>query len=76
MKLYVDAYLSQYTPAGIRKLELKLIRPIPLNTLLQEQKIPIDEVHLKVVNQEVTHDLERLISDDDEVKLYRAIGGG
>jgi sulfur carrier protein ThiS len=76
MRLYLGGHLNFYSPQPGGWLEVKLKQPIPLLAILVQKGIPESEVQLVVLNGELV-DLESVIvSDQDEVKLFSAVGGG
>ncbi|MCK5546692.1 MAG: MoaD/ThiS family protein [Rhodospirillaceae bacterium] len=48
----------------------------PLHEVLTELGIPLGDVHLVVINGEVADLRESRVSEQDEVKLFSAVGGG
>lgn len=76
MKLNLGGYLDFYNPQRRNQLDVKLGNHTPLHELLTELGIPLGEVHLVVINGEVADLIESRVSEQDEVKLFSAVGGG
>jgi len=76
MKIYLGGHLNFYHPQKDNWLEIKIDQPAPLVDLLEVAGIPLGEVHLVVINAEVVELQDAVISADDEVKLFSAVGGG
>ncbi len=76
MKLYLGGYFSYYLPSFSRQLEVQLTEPTRFLAILESKGIPLAEVYLVVVNDELV-DLETaIVFQNDEVKIYPAINGG
>ena len=76
MRLYLGGYLNFYKPQKGGWLEVQINQPTLLSDLLTRQGIPISEVQLVVINGELV-DLEKaIVSEQDVVKLFSAVGGG
>ncbi len=76
MQLYLGGHLDFYNPRPGGWLEIHINQPTTLVEILAQQGIPESEVQLVVLNGELA-DLDGLIvSDEDEVKLFSAVGGG
>jgi len=76
MRLYLGGYLDFYHPQRRNRLDVTLRQHTPLNEVLTELGIPLGEVHLVVINGEVANLRESRVSEQDEVKLFSAVGGG
>jgi len=76
MKLYLGSYFAFFTSGREHWVEVEISDPTPLTKILFELGIPIGEVHLVVVNDELMESTETFISNDDIIRLYPAIGGG
>ena len=76
MKLYVGSYFAFFTSNREHWIDVDIPNPTPLTQILLELGIPSGEVHLVVVNDQLLEPANSLISNDDIVKLYPAIGGG
>ena len=68
--------MNYYHPKKEKWLEVDLQQPCPLREILTDVGIPVGEIHLIVINGENTDLESSIISDEDEVKLYPAVGGG
>ena len=76
MHLYLGGHLNFYNPHKGGWLEVQINQPTLLTDLLTHRGIPISEVQLVVINGELV-DLEKtVVSDQDVVKLFSAVGGG
>jgi len=76
MRLYLGGYLDFYHPQRSSWLEVELNHPSPLSEVLTELGIPMGDVQLFVLNGELVELSEAIVSDQDEVKLFPAVGGG
>ena len=76
MRLYLGGYLDFYHPQRGSWLEVELKHPSPLSEVLTELGIPMGDVQLFVLNGELVELSETIVSDQDEVKLFPAVGGG
>jgi sulfur carrier protein ThiS len=76
MRLYLGGYLDFYNPQPGKWLEVELHQPTQLSEVLAELGIPIGDAQLFVLNGELADLSEALVSDQDEVKLFPAVGGG
>jgi len=76
MRIYLGGHLNFYHPQKEKWLEVDLEQPIPLQVVLDTSGIPLGEVHLVVVNDELIDLLEAIVSEQSEVKLFPAVGGG
>ena len=76
MRLYLGGYLDFYHPQRGSWLEVELNHPSPLSKVLTELGIPMGDVQLFVLNGELVELSEAIVSDQDEVKLFPAVGGG
>jgi sulfur carrier protein ThiS len=76
MRIYLGGHLNFYHPQKANWLTVALDFPAPLVEILERTGVPLGEVHLVVINGEQV-DLEAaVVSADDEVKLFSAVGGG
>lgn len=76
MRLYLGGHLDFYNPQAGGWLEIGLNHPTTLYDVLNQLGIPASEVQLVILNGELA-DLETtIVSNQDEVKLYSAVGGG
>lgn len=76
MRLYLGGYLDFYHPHRRNQLDVTLGQGTPLREVLTELGIPLGDVHLVVINDEIADLLESHVSEQDEVKLFSAVGGG
>jgi sulfur carrier protein ThiS len=76
MRLYLGGYLDFYNPQHGSWMEVELNQPTPLRDVLTQQGIPVSEVQLVVLNGELLDLDSAIVSEQDEVKLFSAVGGG
>jgi sulfur carrier protein ThiS len=76
MRLYLGGYLDFYNPQHGNWLEVELDQPSQLSEVLTELGIPLGDVHLIVLNGNLVDFSEAIVSEEDEVKLFPAVGGG
>lgn len=76
MRLYLGGYLDFYNPRPGNWLEIELDQPAKLSEVLAELGIPLGDVQLFVLNGELVEIGEMVVSEQDEVKLFPAVGGG
>jgi len=76
MKIYLGGHLNFYHPQKDKWLEFKANHPMLLSGVLDNAGIPLGEVHLVVINGEKTDLQKTVISEQDEIKLFSAVGGG
>ena len=76
MRIYLGGHLNFYHPQKDSWLELEINQPRALAEVLAEAAIPEGEVYLAVINRELVELSEAVISDQDDVKLFPAVGGG
>ena len=76
MRLYLGGYLDFYNPQPGNWMEVKLEQPSQLSEVLAKLEIPLGDIQLFVLNGELVDVSESIISDQDEVKLFPAVGGG
>jgi sulfur carrier protein ThiS len=76
MQLYLGGYLDYYNPERGNWLEVKLSQPSQLGKVLTELGIPMSEVHLVVLNGQLVDISKAIVSEEDELKLFPAVGGG
>lgn len=76
MRIYLGGHLSYYHPQKDSWLEVEITDPVLLTTILVEAGIPLGEVQLVTVNEDIV-DLEgTIISPHDQVRVYSPVGGG
>ena len=76
MKLYLGGHLNYYHSQKDKWLDIDINQSKPLIEILDGLGIPLSEVHLVAINEEVVELEEAIISANDEVKIYPAVGGG
>jgi molybdopterin converting factor small subunit len=76
MRIYLGGHLNFYHPQKDKWLEVELMQPTPLSVVLNHTNIPLGEVYLVVVNGELVDLDETMVSEESEVKLFPAVGGG
>jgi sulfur carrier protein ThiS len=76
MRLYLGGFFSFYFPGRPQWLEIELPEPLPLRQVLEQQGIPLGEVALIVLNQELVELDQAIVTNGDEVRLYPPIDGG
>ena len=76
MRIYLGGHLKFYHPQKDNWLEVELEQLTPLRVILDGSGIPLGEVDLVVVNGELVDLQEAIISEQSEVKLFPAVGGG
>ena len=75
MRLF-GGYLDFYHPQRRNWLDVEINQPELLVDVLTRLGIPVSEVQLVVLNGENVDLRETVVSAQDEVKLYSAVGGG
>lgn len=76
MRIYLGGHLNFYHPQKDKWLEVELMQSTPLRVVLNNTNIPLGEVYLVVVNGELVDLDETMVSEQSEVKLFPAVGGG
>lgn len=76
MELQTGGYLSFYMPDKQSSLALRLTQPRALHVLLTDVGIPLNEVHLVILNGEIVDLDKAIVTDQDQVKVYSPIDGG
>lgn len=76
MRIYLGGHLNFYHPQKDNWLEVELEQPTSLRVVLDSSGIPLGEMHLVAVNGELVDLQEAIVSEQDEVKLFPAVGGG
>ena len=76
MWLYLGGYLDFYHPQQGNRLVVELDGPTALVEVLKGLGIPLGEVQLVVVNEELVELETAMVSHQDEVKIFSAVGGG
>ncbi len=76
MRLFLGGYLDFYNPQHGNWLEVELDQPSLLSEVLVDLRIPLGDVHLTVLNGKLVDLSEAIVSEEDEIKLFPAVGGG
>jgi molybdopterin converting factor small subunit len=76
MRIYLGGHLNFYHPQKDKWLEVELAQPTPLRDVLEASGIPLGEVYLVVINEELVDLQETILSEQSEVKLFPPVGGG
>jgi sulfur carrier protein ThiS len=76
MRIYLGGHLGFYHPQKEQWLEVKLREPMLLTKILDDAGIPLGEVQLVAINDEVVDLHETIVSAQDKIKLFSAVGGG
>jgi sulfur carrier protein ThiS len=76
MLIYLGGHLNFYHPQKEKWLKVELAHQTPLLDILTNGGIPLGEVHMVVINGEVVELRKAIISNDDTVKIFSAVGGG
>jgi sulfur carrier protein ThiS len=76
MRLYLGGYLDFYNPQPGNWLEIELNQPTLLSEVLVGRGIPLGDVQLVTVNGILVNLDKAMVSGQDEVKVFSAIGGG
>jgi molybdopterin converting factor small subunit len=76
MRIYLGGHLNFYHPQKEKWLEVELEQSTPLRVVLDNTNIPLGGVHLVVINDELVDLNEAIVSEQSEVKLFPAVGGG
>jgi len=76
MHIYLGGHLNFYHPQKDSWLEIEINQPRLLAEVLKEAGIPEGEVYLVVINGELVELSEAVISAQNDVKLFPAVGGG
>ena len=76
MRLYLGGYLDFYNHQHGNWLGVEINQPSHLKEILVELGIPVSDVYLVVLNGQLVELNETIVSGEDEVKLFPAVGGG
>jgi len=76
MKLFFGAQLSQLTPHQQSEFEIELDSPIPFIRLLDDYNVPVDMVHLLIINGKIAKPDQAIVEDQDHVIVYPYVTGG
>lgn len=75
MKIFLGGHLNYYSRDKGSWISYPLDKPVSLKDILHVLKIPKGEVQLVVINGHL-RDLDAIVSEEDEVKLFSPVGGG
>lgn len=76
MQIFLGGHLNFYHPKKDTWLSVDINQPTPLLGILEASGIPTGEVYLVVVNGEIAELETVIVSAQDQVKLFPAVGGG
>ncbi len=76
MKIYLGAHLNFYHPEKKSWLDVDIQQPTPLIEIIESAGIPMGEIHMVVIDDEIAELADAIVSPKDEVKLYPPVGGG
>jgi len=76
MKIYAGGYLTFYMPLKQSVMELSLSVPTPLKDVLLKMSLPLNEIHLAVVNGELVDVYSVTVQNTDSVQIFPAVNGG
>ncbi len=76
MKLYLGSYFAFYTSDSNHWVDMELRKPTRLVDIVSKIGIPIAEIYLVILNDRLVESPNTIVSNDDIVRLYPAIGGG
>ena len=75
MNIFLGGHLNYYNRDKGSWISYPLETPLPLRDILHDLKIPKGEVQLVVINGQL-QDLDAVVSEEDEIKLFSPVGGG
>lgn len=72
------ATFAVYAPSGKSAVpfDVTLQENSSIADLIERLRIPVDEVHLCIVNGRLVHDRTHRLQSDDRVALFPPVGGG
>ncbi len=76
MRLHLGGHLSWYDSQKRSWLEIQLVEPIALSTLVKQLGLPIAEIAVAAVNSQLVAMDDAHVMDSDRVELFPPIGGG
>lgn len=76
MKLYLGSYFAFFTSDREHWVEIEVSKSTRLADIISELGVPLAEIYLVVVNDQLVESLNTIVSNNDVVRLYPAIGGG
>lgn len=76
MKIFIGAQLSFQTPEQKSEFEIDLDSPTPLTHILDGLNVPVDIVHLLIINGKTGDPEKAILQDQDHVIVYPYVSGG
>lgn len=76
MNILIGAQLSQFTPKQQSQFNFDLDEPEHLQNILESLQIPLDLVHLLIINGRITNLENAVVTNQDKVIVYPYITGG
>ncbi len=76
MKLFLGGQFSLYIPGHPPSVDVDLAEAARLSDVLSGLGIPVDDIHLAVVNGQLIELDEAVVTNHDEVKIFPPVGGG
>jgi hypothetical protein len=76
MNILIGAQLNQYTPEHQSQFTFELDEPKQLSLILDSLQIPLDMVHLLIINGRISHLDGAMVANQDKVIVYPYITGG
>ena len=76
LEIHLGGHLSFYTPNRCSRISLAIDRTIHLASILEELGIPLAEVALASVNDEMVVIETAQVQSGDRIDLYPPMGGG
>lgn len=76
MRLHLGGHLNWYDPHKRSWFEISVPRATPLRGLLDDLGVPAGEIAVAAVNGTMVRLEDATVSDQDQVELFPAVGGG
>ena len=76
MNILIGAQLSQYTPKQQSQFDFNLDKPEQLQNILESLQIPLNMVHLLIINGRIKNLDNAVVTNQDKVIVYPYITGG
>jgi hypothetical protein len=76
MNILIGAQLNQFTPKQQSQFIIELDEPKPLQAILNTLQVPLEMVHLVILNGRITQLDGAMVSNQDNVIIYPYITGG
>ena len=76
MRLYLGGYLDFYSNQPDNWVTVGLDEPTPLLQVVLNLGIPVGDIQLVVVNGQLGELNEVIVTEQDVVKIFSAVGGG